>query len=251
VEEERGEFMKWLDRWFKKEVELKKPVLYCVHGYGVRRTVEFFWLREYFENLGYRVVTPQLFDQTDATDVLAAAWIQRAEDGLAELIGQNETIWLVGFSMGGVVASRLAAHYKVERLVLLAPAFEYLTFKSVMGKVEEAARNAIKKPEKPFSEYPPLPDAFFPVFRETVALCKESITQVFCPVLILHGTADQTIPVSSSKLAYAKIPHADKLLLMIENAPHRMLDEPEMNQDILQLIDDFFQKKIIKESTRR
>jgi len=243
--------MKWLDRWFKKEVEVIKPVLYCVHGYGVRRTIEFQWLREYFEQLGYRVVTPELFDQTDETDIVAANWIKRAEDGLETLIAQKETIWLVGFSMGGVIASHLAANHRVERLVLLAPAFEYLTFKSVMGKVEEAARSVIRKPEKPFSEYPPLPDAFFPVFRETVALCKESITKVICPVLILHGTADQTIPVNSSKFAYAKIPHADKLLLMIENAPHRMLDEPEMNQDILRIIDDFFNQKIVKESTRR
>lgn len=243
--------MKWLDRWFKKEIEETKPVLYCVHGYGVRRTVEFQWLREYFEQLGYRVVTPELFDQTDATDIIASAWIKRASDGLEMLVAQKETIWLVGFSMGGVIASHLASKYNVERLVLLAPAFEYLTFKSVMGKVEEAARSVIRKPERPFSEYPPLPDAFFPVFRETVALCKESITQVFCPVLILHGTADQTIPPSSSKFAYAKIPHADKLLLIIENAPHRMLDEPEMNQDILRIIDDFFHQKIVKESTRR
>lgn len=243
--------MKLLDRWLKKEAEVRKPVLYCVHGYGVRRTVEFFWLRDYFEHLGYRVVMTELFNQTDENDILAAAWIKRAEEGLEALIQQKETIWLVGFSMGGVIASRLAAKYEVERLVLLAPAFEYLTFKSVMGKVEETARNVIRKTEKPFSEYPPLPDAFFAVFRETVALCRESITQVFCPVLILHGTADQTIPLSSSKTAYAKIPHADKLLLMIENAPHRMLDEPVLNRDILRIIDDFFNQKIVQESTRR
>ncbi|TFG81220.1 MAG: carboxylesterase, partial [Erysipelotrichales bacterium] len=205
--------MKWLDRWFKQEITVRKPVLYCIHGYGVRRTVEFEPLRKYFENLGYRVVTPEIFDQQDEQDTLATVWVKRAEDGLASLLEQNEMIWLVGFSMGGVIASHLAATYKVERLVLLAPAFEYLTFKTVMGKVEEAARSVIKKSDKPASDYPSLPDAFFPVFRETVALCKESITNVFCPVLIIHGTADQTIPVSSSRFAYAKIPHMDKLML--------------------------------------
>jgi esterase/lipase len=167
--------MKWLDRLFKRISEEKKPVLYCVHGYGVRRTIEFAPLREYFQSLGYRVVTPELFDQTDESDTVSALWIQRAEDGLGALINQNETVWLVGFSMGGVIAARLATLYRVDRLVLLAPAFEYLTFKSVMGKVEEVARNVIKKTEKPISAYPPLPDSFFSVFRETVAQCKDWI----------------------------------------------------------------------------
>ncbi|TFG82373.1 MAG: alpha/beta hydrolase, partial [Erysipelotrichales bacterium] len=85
----------------------------------------------------------------------------------------------------------------------------------------------------------------------TVALCKESITNVFCPVLIIHGTADQTIPVSSSRFAYAKIPHMDKLMLLIENVPHRILDETELNQDVLHIIHDFFDQKLVKESTRR
>ncbi len=243
--------MKWLDRWFQKSDIEKKPVLYCVHGYGVRRTIEYAPLRAYFETLGYRVVTPELFDQTDETDIDASLWIKRAEDGLAQLIAQSERIWLVGFSMGGVIASHLATRYRVERLVLLAPAFEYLTFKSVLGKVEEVARNVIKKTDKPIPEYPPLPEAFFAVFRETVARCRDSISQVFCPVLILHGSADETIPVSSSKLAYAKIPHADKLLLIIESVPHRILDEPILNLDVLKIIHDFFKQEIVKESTRR
>lgn len=243
--------MKWLDRWFKKSEEARKPVLYCVHGYGVRRTIEFVPLRDYFEALGYRVVTPELFDQTNEKDIDASAWIKRAQDGLEELISQNETIWLVGFSMGGVIASHLAANYKVQRLVLLAPAFEYMTLKAVFDKVEEVARNVIKKTEKPVSEYPPLPDAFFPVFRETIALCKDSINLVLCPVLILHGSVDQTIPIISSKSAYAKIPHAEKLLMVIENVPHRILDEPGLNQDVLKIILDFFTEEIVKESTRR
>ena len=243
--------MKWLRQWFKKQEAERKPVLYCVHGYGVRKTIEFAPLRNYFEALGYRVVTPALFDQTNATDIDATVWIKRAQEGLEILISQNETIWLVGFSMGGVIAAHLAAYYKVQRLVLLAPAFEYMTFKAVIGKVEEVARNVIKKTEKPVSDYPPLPETFFAVFRETVALCKGSISRVLCPVLILHGSLDPTIPIISSKSAYAKIPHADKLLLIIEGVGHRILDEPGLNQDVLKIIHDFFTEEIVKESTWR
>ncbi|HAM64111.1 MAG TPA: hypothetical protein DCP62_10875 [Erysipelotrichaceae bacterium] len=243
--------MKWLDRWFRKIEEEEKPVLYCVHGFGVRRTVEFARLVDYFQPLGYTVVTPELFDQTDETDVDASRWIKRAEDGLVKLLDQEKTVWLLGYSMGGVIASKLASLYPVERLVLLAPAFDYLSIKVVMDKVEGVARAIIRQPEKNKSEFPPFPESFSNVFRDVVALCKESISQVLCPILILHGSSDQTIPVRSSEWAYARINHQDKLLLIIEGAPHRMLDEAGLNQDILKIIHDFFKKEIIKESTRR
>jgi esterase/lipase len=243
--------MKWFDRWFKKEVAERKPVLYCVHGFGMRRTAEYICLREYFEPLGYPVVTPELFDLSDESSNNALLWIQRAQDGLDALIEQNERIWLVGFSMGGVIAAHLASQNKVERLVLIAPAFEYLTLKSVLDKVEEVARYVIRKTEKPISDFMPLPDAFLNMFRETVALCKDSVSQVHCPVLILHGSLDMTIPVSSSKYAYVKIPHPEKLLIVLEGAPHRILDDPGLNHDALVIIEEFFKQNIVKESTRR
>ena len=60
-------------------------------------------------------------------------WVQRCEAKLSLAIKENPNVILIGFSMGGVIASYLASIYKVQSLILCAPAFEYLDIKKVTG----------------------------------------------------------------------------------------------------------------------
>jgi esterase/lipase len=234
-----------IKNWFRKRKAAKLPVLYCVHGFGVRRNVEFEPLKAYFESKGHTVITIQLFDQSDETDTDPKEWIQRAKDGLEPLINDKRRVWLMGFSMGGVIASHLASLYPVERVVLLAPAFEYVTLQTVKNVATNAVRSLLNKPKPNGSVYPALPDSFAPVFRSVIASCKDSISQIDQPVLFLHGSDDEVIPVRSSQNAYRKIWHSDKLLLVIEGVLHRILDDQDHQEDILHIIDDFFNGKLI------
>ncbi|HET6786266.1 MAG TPA: YqiA/YcfP family alpha/beta fold hydrolase [Erysipelotrichaceae bacterium] len=236
--------MNWLKRFFKSDEE--KPILYCVHGFGVRRTHEYNTLKEYFEALGFTVVIPEIFDQTQIDDINPDQWLNRVEEPLIKLISENKKILLIGFSMGGVIASYLASKFKVERLVLLAPAFEYITIKAIIDTVEGVARQIIKRPEIQSNDYPPLPEPFTNTFKGIVAKCKESIKHVDCPVLIFHGTNDETIPLRSSDYAYESIYHLNKRLFILKNVPHRILDERLINKDVLRIIHEFFTNEIIK-----
>lgn len=235
--------MKWLNRFFHVE---EKPIIYCVHGFGIRRTHEYSVLRNYFENLGYTVIIPEIFDQTKIDDIDHTKWLSRVEKPLIELLSQDKRIWMIGFSMGGVIASHLASKFKVERLVLLAPAFEYITVKAILDTVEGVARQIIKRPEPLPKDYPPLPDNFTSTFKGIVSTCKDSIKKVDCPILIFHGTEDETIPLRSSDYAYESIYHRHKRLFILKDVPHRILDEAPINQDVLKMINDFFNNEIIK-----
>lgn len=237
--------MTWLSKLFKHDT---KPLLYCIHGFGVRRTHEFDTLRTYFEPLGYTIEAPLLFDQTQLDDIDAKQWIARAEEPLKELFKTHPRIILIGFSMGGVIASELARRYPVDRLVLIAPGFEYITAKAVIETVGDKARQILRLPDNVVvqGEYPELPDHFTNTFRDVVAKCKESIAQVHCPVLIFHGTTDQTIPVRSSDYAYDQIPHKRKRLFILKNVPHRILDEKDINQDVLKIMHEFILGSILQ-----
>lgn len=234
--------MSWMDKFFHK----KKPIIFCVHGFGVRRSLEFEPLKKYFENLGYEVVIPEIFDQTQMNDTDPSEWIRRIEEPLENLISQNKSIFLVGFSMGGVIASNCAAKYDIERLVLLAPAFEYITAKAILDTVEGVARQIINRPEVIASDFPPLPDNFTSTFKEVVSMCKESISKVQCPVLIFHGTEDKVIPLRSSDYAYESIQHDNKRLFQLKDVPHRILDETPINQDVLKMIHHYFLNQILE-----
>jgi esterase/lipase len=222
-----------------------KPTIIGIHGFGVRRSIEFDPLLRYFSARGHRVVLPELFDQTNDQDTDAALWIERAETALALAIGRQERVWLVGFSMGGVIASHLASIYPVERLVLLAPAFDYVSTRLVKLKAQEIVDDLLKRP-KANPDFPPLPETFNAVFREVIATCSPGVTHVNCPVLLMHGTDDEVIPVRSSEGAYAKIPHERKRLLILKGVQHRILDSG-MGHDVLQIMHDFFEGKLVSD----
>lgn len=234
--------MKWINRFFNR----KKTVIFCVHGFGVRRTHEFDELKHYFDQLGYTIIIPEIYDQTVMDDIDPNEWLNRVEQPLKELINQNRKICMIGFSMGGVIASYLASKYKIDRLILLAPAFDYITVKAILDTVEGVARNIIKKPEIYPSDYPPLPDHFTSTFREIVARCKESIKHISSPILIFHGTNDETIPLRSSEYAYDSIYHLNKRLIILKNVNHKILDDINYNHDVLFMIEQFMLNKIIK-----
>ena len=101
-----------------------KAVLLC-HGYSgypgelVRPGVDLY-------EAGFDVFTPRYPGHgTSGADFLkskAEDWIGTVYDVFSSLQKQYKTIYLVGHSMGGAVATIIADAFEVERLVLLAPA---------------------------------------------------------------------------------------------------------------------------------
>ena len=66
-------------------------------------------------------------------------WIKESEDMLNRLINYGyKDIYLIGHSMGGVIATYLASKYKrVKKLVLAAPAFNYLVANDESNAIEK------------------------------------------------------------------------------------------------------------------
>ena len=153
---------------------------------------------------------------------------------------EYDHITILGFSMGGVIASYLATIYPVEQMILVAPAFQYLNATKIMEYGMKGLR-ALRNPEPSPSNM--LSSEYVYGFTEVVAQYKESITQVDCPVLFLHGSDDEVIPVSSSKDAYQKV-LGKKLLLQVEGGKHRMLYDNTVQNQLFPIIQLMMEHKI-------
>ena len=225
-----------------KKQEPHRTVVVALHGFGRRRTDEFLPLKNFLADKKIELILPELFNPRNPQDVDPQKWIQRAEEVVDELTAQNADVILIGFSMGGVIAAHLAAVKPVKKLILLAPAFNYINVGNAADLITGWFSSPNKK-EQP-DDYPPLPSDFTSVFMNVVDLLKQDAVLVECPVMILHGTEDETITVSSSRKIYKKIPAAQKGLILLEGVGHAILDDPAYASMALHTIAAFIDGQI-------
>ena len=139
-------------------------------------------------------------------------WIKKAEDEIEKIINANyKEVYVIGHSMGGVIASHLASKYKeVKKLVLAAPAFHYLAFKGDKVDVIESIKklpNLFKNyaPEEVLSRIFKIPAPTIKEFMKLVEEHTKDIKDITCPTLILHGEKDDIVPVDSVQYVYDNI----------------------------------------------
>lgn len=163
-------------------------------------------------------------------DVKYEEWIKAAEDQIKFLLEHNyKEIYLIGHSMGGVIAAHLASKYpQVKKLVLAAPAFRYFyfkdgkvnikgindTIKSMPNLIKEEGRNkVIERIQKT-----PIPTMI--EFTKLVSKYEKDINNITCPTLIIHGLNDTVVPSDSTDLVYNSIQSKTNILINIKSVTH-------------------------------
>lgn len=160
-------------------------------------------------------------------------WIEESELQIEALYDEGyEEIYLIGHSMGGVIASHLACKYdRVKKLVLEAPAFEYnahpgLKIFKYYDKdffVEAAKKFLI---------------SIIREFKKLVATYKNCIEKLNIPVLIIQGDDDIMVPYENSIELYNKIKTKAKHLVLIKDLPHALFND-ERYSNIIEMVEDF------------
>ena len=127
--------------------------------------------------------------------------------------------------MGGVLASYLAYKYpkKVKKLVLLAPAFDYLAYGK--GNLFENIKTGLKV-IKDYSMAEVMGRTIktspnmLTQFMKLVGNYQDILNRVSCPLLIMHGTNDAVVPYKSSEEIYKIALSKYKYLITLEGIDH-------------------------------
>ena len=212
-------------RMYKKK---PKTAIVTIHGFGMNRANHFNDFRRFIEPKGYAVIQFNIYDIHDPDDADYKEWIARCEKILNRALKNYDNVILLGFSMGGVIASYLASIYPIKQLILIAPAFSYLDLSTSVHYGVKAIKKIGKKTETPSNVQTK-------AFTEIVSNYKESIYYVDWPILILHGTEDTSVSVQSSKTVYSRL-HGKKRMLILEGAGHKMLYDGIMEKTVFTLI---------------
>lgn len=163
-------------------------------------------------------------------DVKYTEWLDESEKQIEFLINNGyKEIYLVGHSMGGVIAAYLASTYpQVKKLVLAAPAFRYFYFKD--GKVDlknlnESIKNlpTIFKgtsTEEIMSRLLKTPISTAIEFTKLVNNCQDCVNNITCPTLTIHGLNDFIVPSESTDYVYNSIKSKTNILMNIDKLNH-------------------------------
>lgn len=236
-----------LKKWFLKErheEEKKPPIIITIHGYGRRRKHEFDNLALWGKADGYEIIQFDMYDLFDENDHDWMHWTARAKKQVDAWSESGRDIYLVGFSMGGVIATYLANVCHVKKLVLLAPAFQYINMDLITDVIVKSATSFMSNEKK---EEIPMPRSFYLAFTDLVKNLKKYVETLKCPVLMLHGDSDEVISGKSSLNAYERIPHASKRLIFLHGGHHRLLMDEAVNWECYQIMKLFFDDVILNE----
>lgn len=171
-------------------------------------------------------------------------WIQHAEQELIKLLQTCDEVYIIGFSMGGMIASYLAAKYPVDKLILLSAAAYYMNPRQLAADVKliirdvfqrNLAENALFHQYKRKIKQTPLTATW--QFRRLVSFIKPYLPQVLSPTFIAQGDCDGIVPLKSAEYLYEKIGAKQKKLTFIKNSKHHICYCEEKDALFSQVLD--------------
>jgi len=204
-----------------------------IHGY-TGSPAEMRLIAEYLNGRGLRISAPLLPGHgtvpADLNRVAWTDWTRSAEQALAELSDQCKTVFVVGLSLGALLALYLAGNHPglpgvvgyspalivANRLVQLAPLGKFLIAMFPKQKAHFTDPQASRRIWS-YDRYPT-----FGV-HETGKLIREVkrlLPRIVSPLLIVHSRLDRRIRPESAQFVYDRVGSADKEVLMVDNSGH-------------------------------
>jgi len=225
---------------------MEKKGCVLIHGFtGSPREIEV--IANHLKKFDIKVSTPTLpghgypLNKKDMNRFGWKDWVEAAESALLEMIEQVEEVYLVGFSMGGIIAAYLSTKYSIKKLVLLSASVYYLSMKRFLKDFFEGLRHQTISDH--FQHYfykishTPLKSAIN--FRRLVKTLIPYIQQVKVPTLIIQGELDDLVDPKSAVYIFKTISSQEKYLYFLSKSKHIIGLDVE-KEKVVQLVQDFF-----------
>ena len=151
-------------------------------------------------------------------------WIRSAERKLQGLLAQCKAVYIIGFSMGGLIGINLALKYDVAGMVTINMPIYYWDSKLILSNIAKglAGRDfrTIKRYMRATVKFPLRALLNFSILLGST---KPLLNDVTCPILITQGLDDDTVRKSSARYIFDSISSDDKQLKFYKDSGHVML----------------------------
>ncbi len=224
---------------------------FAAQGYSVH-TMD---LRGHGRSPGKRILVRQLDEHSD--DVASfLAWVRAQNDGQAV----EQPLFLLGHSMGGLIVTYhvLTQTPALTGVILSSPALKLGTVSPLLVAIGRIVAQIIpglpmvpldnrlisRDPliiqaniDDPLVHHGNIPAATGLAMIKAVAYVQCKMEAFRLPLLIIQGTADRLVDPEGSKQLYARAQASDKTLKLYEGFYHEVLNEPEKEQVMAELLE--------------
>jgi carboxylesterase len=200
------------------------PAVLCLHGFS-GTPYETAPLAHFLAAAGFFVSSPLLAGHGETVDVLGKTrwqdWLASSEAAFERLRAESgqPTIAIAGFSMGGLLALRLARRHPrraVSALALMAPPLRLPRREEILMRAwrllpaivnrsrfavvkkrggSDVSDSAIRSENPALAE---MPLAGVVELMELARVVRDDLGTIFTPTLLVHGERDRTVPLESS-----------------------------------------------------
>lgn len=241
--------------------EPKKPACLLIHGFtGTPKEMR--WMGEFLNRQGYTCLGIRLAGHaTDPEDMIRSHWTDwtaSVEDGYHLLRGVADNIFLVGLSMGGVLALLMSTRLAPRVMGVVAMSTPYKLpddprlrhiewiskIVSYMPKSDEepGASWFDKEAWKDHISYPQNPVRSIGELNKLLGEMRAALPQLCVPVLLVHSKDDGYVLPDNIELIYDDLLQAsDKTKLYVTGSGH-VLPRDAARQQVFQSALEFIQR---------
>lgn len=227
-----------------------------IHGFtGSPKEME--PLGEYLSKLGYTALGIRLFAHATSQEDMNRArwedWVASVEDGWYLLQGKVEDIFLIGLSMGGVLALYGSAYLPVAGTVTLSTPYQIIQDPRIpflkyfwrllpfVSKGESDWQDP-DQTEEHFS-YDMYPTRAVYELTKLLGEMQEVLPQIQVPILLMHSKDDLTVPPENMVQLYEHLgtPDDQKDMVYVEESGH-VLTRDQKKEIVFEHVSQFINK---------
>ena len=234
-----------------------KEGVYIIHGF-TNTTYETRDLAKYLGEKGYYTVANNLPGHgttiKDCNRHKFTDWIDFVEQGVAEMSSRCDNVYVIGISMGSVLALHLSVIFPLKAAVFAATVLQFkdvistrvltpLFHKIIPFRDKRLSYSKKIRDKMIYLGYPVWPMSSVNEMRKLTNTVKKELPKVFCPALLIHSEQDKLSLKSNASLVYNTISSEIKEKLVVRNANHNLfINSPDQNmifQKIASFINQF------------
>ena len=230
--------------------------VYIIHGF-TNTTYEVKELAIYLSKQGFYTRADNLpghgTTPEDCNRCRYSDWIEFVEQGIAEMASQCDNIYVIGISMGSVLALQASSIFPLNAAVfastvlqfknkfdvnILTPLFHRLVPYWLKQKIyPKDIQDTMES-----SGYDVWPLTALNEMRKLTYKVQHILPTIKCPSLVIHSKIDLLSPQSNISLVYDNIASENKEKLIVEKAGHNLFASNPEQEIIFQNIVEFFNR---------